>query len=252
MIELIDTAHALADLARPIAQRYFRSHLAAEDKQDASPVTLADREIEAAIRQAIKQAHPSHGIIGEEQGNERADADWVWVIDPIDGTKSFMAGKPQFGTLIALLHHGKPVLGLVDQPILNERWLGSQGQVSSFNGAAIQVRPKALLADCIAFTTTPDMWQTEQLARLKSRVKRIVYGGDCYNYALLAMGHIDLVIEQDLKPYDYLALPPLIEGAGGAIVDWSGKALTAQSDGRVIACANPAHVPELLALLNHD
>ncbi|MEN9559490.1 MAG: histidinol-phosphatase [Pseudomonadota bacterium] len=253
MNPFLATAHQLADLARPIAKRYFRAHthdLGAVDKADLSPVTLADQAIEAAIRAHLRQTHPHHGIIGEEAGRENDSAAYQWVIDPIDGTKSFMAGKPQFGTLVALLHHGQPMLGLIDQAILNERWWGLDGQ-AFFNHQPLSSSGARHLSEAIVFTTTPDMWTDKAvLARLQTQCKRIVYGGDCYNYAMLAMGHIDAVVELDLKPHDFLCLPPIIEAAGGKIVDWSGNALHLGSDGRVIAVAEPKLLPELLACLH--
>jgi len=165
----------------------------------------------------------------------------VWVLDPIDGTKSFISGIPLFGTLIALLHRGRPVLGIIDQPISRERWCGVVGQQSTHNGAAIRTRPCPVLAAATLFATSPDMFQGADAAafvRLKSAAKLTRHGGDCYAYGLLASGFIDCVVEAGLKPYDYCALVPVIEGAGGIMTDWQGRALGLASDGRVFAAGD--------------
>jgi len=238
----IALAHALADAAGTIARRYFRQAIAVDDKADLTPVTVADREAEAAMRGLIAAAYPAHGIIGEEEGPLRADAEYVWVLDPIDGTKNFISGIPLFGTLIALTRRGRPVLGVIDQPVLRERWVGAEGQASAMNGATVRCRACASLADATLYATSPDMFPGDdapRFQRLKQRVKLARYGADCYAYAQLASGFIDLVVERDLKPYDYCALVPVIEGAGGRIADWNGRGLDLGSDGRVIACGDP-------------
>ena len=240
--EHVALAEALADEAGAIARRYFRTSFQVDDKPDRTPVTIADREAEAAMRRRIEAAFPDHGIIGEEHGRTRAEADYVWVLDPIDGTKNFISGIPIFGILIGLAHRGRPVLGVIDQPVLRERWLGVSGEASRFNGAPIRTRDCASLDRATLFSTSPDMFLGEdapRFARLKGAVKLARYGADCYAYAQLAGGFIDLVVERDLKPYDYCALVPVIEGAGGVIRDWDGRALDLGSDGRVIACGDP-------------
>ncbi len=237
MAPFLSAAQTLAELARPIARKYFRQPLAVERKGDASPVTIADQEIEAAMVTYLRQHFPAHGILGEEHGSHNADAEWVWVLDPIDGTKSFITGRPTFGTLIALAHHGKPVLGVIDQPISNERWVGCVGQPTTFNGVACAVRSAVDLAEAVAATTTPaqwvDAWPAHQA--LSGRVKSMIYGGDCYSYGMLALGFVDLIAEADLKPYDFMALVPVVQGAGGVISDWQGQDLTIASGGRVLA-----------------
>ncbi len=235
-------AHALADAAGAIARRYFRQTIAIDDKPDLTPVTIADREAEAAMRRLIAEACPAHGIIGEEEGRTRADAEYVWVLDPIDGTKNFISGIPLFGTLIALVRRGRPVLGVIEQPVLRERWLGIAGQPSTLNGAPIRTRACAALDRATLFSTSPDMFRGADAARferLKGHVKLARYGADCYAYAQVASGFVDLVVERDLKPYDYCALVPVIDGAGGAMTDWDGRPLDLASDGRVIACGDP-------------
>ena len=232
--EYVDFAHALADASGPPIRRHFRTRVSVEDKPDASPVTAADREAESAMRAMIAQRYPSHGV-GEEFGGESGDAADVWVLDPIDGTRAFIAGKPIFGTLIALLRDGRPVLGVIDQPVLGERWIGVAGTTSRFCGARIGTRSCAGIDRAILNTTSPDLFDGADRAafgRLSARARSTLYGGDCYAYGLLASGHIDLVVEAGLRTYDFCALVPVVEGAGGCITDWDGNALDSGSDGR--------------------
>ena len=243
----------LADLARPIAKRYFRSDLKVIDKQDATPVTLADMEIETCIREEIARVYPTHGVLGEEHDDTNLDAEWVWVIDPIDGTKAFTCGKPQFGTLVALMHQGEPVIGVVDQPITDERWMGVKRRGATFNGAAMRVTDvRKPLAETILLVTAPEQFTGEgaaAFARLKAACKGVYYSGDCYNYALLASGHVDLVVEMGLKTVDFAALVNPIVEAGGVACDWAGRSLTIASDGTIVAAANRALADEVLAVL---
>jgi inositol-phosphate phosphatase / L-galactose 1-phosphate phosphatase / histidinol-phosphatase len=246
-------AEALADAAGAVIRRYFRQPIAVDDKADASPVTIADREAEQAMRALIEARFPADGILGEEFGTIRESAEFVWVLDPIDGTKSFISGIPLFGTLIALLRAGRPVLGIIDQPISRERWLGVSGQGSTHNGSAIHTRACRDLAAATLFATSPDMFHgadAAAFARLKSHVKLTRHGGDCYAYGLVASGFIDCVVEASLKPYDYCAIVPVIEGAGGIMSDWQGKPLGLASDGRVIASGDRNLHAAALALLS--
>ncbi len=250
--EYRDLAAHLADLAGEVLRRYFRAPVAVERKSDRSPVTIADREAETAMREAITAAFPEHGVIGEEHGAERGDATFVWVLDPIDGTKAYITGKPTFGTLIALLENGTPILGVIDQPILRERWCGARGTPTTLNGAAARARACGGLGEAALHTTSPDLFDGAEIAafaRVRERSRMTLYGADCYAYALLASGFVDVVVEAGLKPYDYCALVPVIEGAGGVITDWRGAALTLQSDGRVIAAGDRRVHDEALALL---
>jgi inositol-phosphate phosphatase/L-galactose 1-phosphate phosphatase/histidinol-phosphatase len=248
MTESVTAAHlalaeALADAAGTVIRRYFRQKIAIDDKSDLTPVTAADREAEAAMRRLIEARFPDHGIFGEEHGRTRPDAEYSWVLDPIDGTKSFISGVPLFGTLIGLARRGTPVLGVIDQPISRERWIGAAGQPSTLNGTPVRTRACAGLAAATLFCTTPDMFagaEAQGFARLKSAVKLTRYGADCYAYALLASGFVDLVVESGLKPYDFCALAPIIAGAGGVMTDWQGRPLDLGSDGRVLACGDPA------------
>jgi inositol-phosphate phosphatase/L-galactose 1-phosphate phosphatase/histidinol-phosphatase len=245
-------AHALADLARPIARKYYRRPLTVQTKTDASPVTIADQEIEEAMVQYLRRNCPDHGILGEEHGGHNPEAPWTWVLDPIDGTKSFVMGRPTFGTLIALAFEGKPVLGIIDQPILGERWVGCTGMPTTFNGQPCHARSDiSQVADAISCTTTPAMFKgyEETLQRLTNSVKSMAFGGDCYAYAMLANGFVDLVVEADLKPYDFMALVPIVQGAGGSITDWTGKPLSMASDGKVVAAGSDGLAQRARALL---
>ncbi len=231
-------ADRLADAAGAVARRYFRQRIAVDDKADESPVTVADREAEAAMRALIEAEYPSHGILGEEHGTVRGGADLVWVLDPIDGTKSFISGVPLFGTLIALCHEGRPVLGIIDQPISRERWRGLKGMRSRFNGDEIAARPCDSLGKATLFAGAAEQYvggDADAIQRLKGSVKLTRHNGDCYAYGLVALGFVDLVAEAGLKPYDFCAIVPVIEGAGGAVTDWRGAPLDIASDGHVLA-----------------
>ena len=204
------------------------------------------------MRRLIEIAFPRDGIVGEEFGALNADADYVWVLDPIDGTKSFISGVPLFGTLIALTYRGKPVLGVIDQPVARERWIGAAGRKTTFNGRAIRTRRCPRLSDATLYATSPDMFakgNAAAFARLRRKVKLARFGADCYAYGLLASGFIDLVVEADLKPYDFCALQPVIEGAGGRMSDWQGRPLTLKSDGRVIASGDQTLLTKARAVL---
>ena len=239
----LDVAGRLATAAREVARRHFRRGLAVEDKDDESPVTRADREAETAMREIIAAACPGHGIHGEEFGVDNPGAEFVWVLDPIDGTKRFITGNPIFGSLVALLQGGRPILGLIDMPILEERWLGASGHPTTFTDGtgrrAARTRPCAALQQATLLATSPDMFQGADAAafgRLHAAAKRTLYGGDCFNYGLLASGFADIVVEADLAPYDYLAHAPIIAGAGGVMTDWQGRPPGLDTDGRVL-CA---------------
>jgi inositol-phosphate phosphatase / L-galactose 1-phosphate phosphatase / histidinol-phosphatase len=251
--EYLAFAHELADAAGAILGRYYRVPISVEYKADESPVTIADREAERAMRDLIRARLPDHGIEGEEFATEHHDADLVWSLDPIDGTKAFVVGRPTFGTLISLLQRGKPVLGIIDQCVLGERWVGAVGQPSTFNRGVIRVRPCPDVAHAVLCSTSPDMFKAveEQAAfgRVVQAVKFPVYGGDCYAYGLLAMGLVDLVVEADLDLHDFAALVPIIEGAGGVITDWLGQPLKRGSDGRVVAAGDRRVHEQALELL---
>jgi len=251
--DFIDFADELADAAAPVLRRHFRTPVAIDIKADESPVTIADRDAESAMRALIEARYPAHGIFGEEFGAIRADAELVWVLDPIDGTRAFITGKPMFGTLIALVRRGAPLLGLINQPVTGERWLGVAGRKTLFNGAPSAVRRCPALDGAVLNTTSPALFSGEdavRFGRLSAAARDTHYGGDCYAYGLLASGFIDLVAEAGLKPYDYCALAPIVAGAGGAMTDWGGRALTLGSDGRVIAAGDPALLVQAVEVLS--
>ncbi len=255
-------AHRLADAAGAAIRPYWRAGIgsdgfALEDKDDASPVTLADRAAEAAMRRILSAERPGDGIIGEEYGAERPGATRQWVLDPIDGTTSFIAGRAIFGTLIALMEGGWPVLGVIDQPVVRERWVGATGSATTLNGVEARARLCSPLDQAVLATTSPHLFNAADglnFMNLATKVaqKRIIYGGDCYNFALLASGHIDLVIEAGLKLHDFAALVPVVEGAGGMMCDWNGEPLNADSadaGGHVIALGDPARLEDVLEAL---
>lgn len=243
-------AARLADAAGAVIRPLFRGDWAHERKEDASPVTEADRAAEAAMRAILKAERPDDGIIGEEYGTTREGAIRQWVLDPIDGTVSFMAGRPIFGTLIALMQDGWPVLGVIDQPIAGERWVGAIGEGTTLNGKPIAVRSCKELSDATLASTGPQYFDDDDAAAFMSLAARtsrtVVWGGDCYNYGLLAAGHLDVICEAGLKLYDYAALVPVVEGAGGTMSDWQGNPLDADSDGRVLALGDPARLDDVL------
>ena len=249
---LVAFAERLADLSRPIAQRYFRSAIDVEEKPDRTPVTLADREAEAAMRGAIARVWPNHGVVGEEFGSENAEAEHVWFLDPIDGTKGFIAGVPLFGTLIGLARGGRPLLGVIDHPALGERWVGAIGRPTTHNGAPVRCRPCAALERAQLFATDPGMFDGEdalRFERVRTKVRRVRFGTDCYGYGLLASGFGDLVVEADLDPTDFVPLVPVVEGAGGAVRDWQGRAIGPGSSGHLLAVGDARLLDPALALL---
>ncbi len=232
----------LADAASDSILPHFRAAPSIESKGDSGfdPVTIADRNAETAMRRLIARTYPDHGIVGEEHGSERGEADYVWVLDPIDGTRAFITGLPVWGTLIGLMHKGRPVFGMMAQAFTRERYAGD-GRRAWYRGPdgvamPLATRRCAALADAALFTTTPAMFKgTDRAAydRVEASVRLARYGCDCYAYCMVAAGHADLVIEAGLKPYDIVALIPVIEGAGGRVTDWQGK--DAAGGGRILA-----------------
>ncbi len=249
MSEFEQFALDLADASGSLIRKYFRADLDVEDKADKSPVTVADRLAETLIREMINEKYPSHDILGEEQGFKNTGSKWKWVIDPIDGTRSFVSGMPIFGTLISLVENDVPYLGIIDIPILHERWFSASGEECYFYSSdedkkkvVCKVSGKEDIGQAILFSTDPKMFNSSQKPlydHVSSQVKLPRFGGDCYSYGLLASGYIDLVIEADMKVYDLMALVPVIESAGGIISDWKGcKAFKSNWDGSVIAAAS--------------
>lgn len=249
-------AAELADAARLVTSRYFRTAVPQEVKGDATPVTLADKETEERLRKLIRARYPDHGILGEEAGQENAAADLCWVIDPIDGTRAFIVGIPTFVTLIALCYQGVPIIGIIDQPIFKERWLGIQGRETVWSGSTAsnsspQV-PEELSAAIIG-TSDPTLFPDDAsiaYKNLRAACAHQICGGDGYLYGRLASGAPHLVCEYGLKAHDFSALVPVIQGAGGIITDWQGNPLTLQSKGDVIAAASAELHQKALKKLN--
>jgi myo-inositol-1(or 4)-monophosphatase len=235
----------LAKVAGESVLPFFRTALSVDDKGGQGrfdPVTAADHAAETAMRMLIRRTFPDHGIIGEEYGAERTDAEYVWVLDPIDGTKSFISGMPAWGTLIGLMRGGEPVFGTMSQPFTRELFSGDGG-AARYRGPAgeraLRVRPCATVSEAILFTTSPRLMNEADrgvFGRVEDAVRLSRYGGDCYAYCMLAAGHVDLVIETELKPHDIIPLIPIITGAGGVVTTWENGA--AQAGGRIVAAGD--------------
>jgi histidinol phosphatase-like enzyme (inositol monophosphatase family) len=246
----------LADVSGHAILPLFRSRLEVDNKLaqgQFDPVTAADRAAETAMRTLIGARFPEHGILGEEFGSERTDAEYVWVLDPIDGTRAFISGLPVWGTLIGLKHAGKPVLGMMHQPFTRERFAGD-GRSAWYRGPDgdrdLKTRNCADLSGAILFCTTPALFKGDDRTaydRVEARVRLARYGTDCYAYAMVAAGHVDVVIEAGLQPYDIVALIPVIEGAGGIVTNWTGG--SAADGGRVVASGDARLHDQVLTLL---
>lgn len=246
----------LADAAAEETMPLFRTSLAVDNKLTNAfdPVTAADKAAERAMRRLIEAEFPDHGILGEEYGNQGLDRDDVWVLDPIDGTRSFIAGIPLWGTLIGLRHQGRAAVGMMAQPFTGERFFGN-GTSANYVGPGgrrpLRTRRCASLAEATLFTTTPFLFKPEErplYQAVEQQVRMARYGADCYAYCLLAAGQIDLVIEAGLQAYDVTALIPVIEGAGGVMTTWTGG--NATDGGRVVASGDPRLHEAVLAMLN--
>ena len=235
-------AGQLADVARRIVREHFRAPLAVHKKPDGTPVTIADRDIETQMRRMIRATFPGHAVRGEEFAAE-GGGEFTWVLDPIDGTKSFVSGYPLFGSLIALQQGERAVLGVIEAPVVAERWVGAEGRATLFNDKPVRTRDCRSLGDAILYTTTPDTFDAAERSRFEALSARTAlrrFGGDCYLYGMLASGFCDLVVEALLKPHDFMAVIPVVTGAGGRISDWRGAPLSPASDGRVVAAATEA------------
>ena len=254
MEQFVAAAEAAADVAAAVVRPFYRQGVAADVKGDASPVTIADRNAELAMRALLAERFPEHGILGEEFGLDRPEARLRWVLDPIDGTRAFITGRPLFGTLVALLDGPTPILGVIDQPITGERWIGVRGQPTRFRGlhGTAGCRPCPDLAGAELSCTSPDIFSPEQTAafkRLQAATRRTSWGGDCYAYGLVALGAIDVVAEPGLKVWDWAALVPVIEGAGGRVRTWTGEELHPEGSGDVVAVGDPALMTQVLSAL---
>lgn len=257
--QMLTLAHEAADAAGIVSRAYFRSDVDVDLKADESPVTAADRNAETAIRTLLAEQVPEHGIVGEEHGLSNPDHPIQWIIDPIDGTKSFISGNPIFGGLVAVTVDGVPIIGVIDMPVLGERWSGAEtedGSMLLYNG--LPLKPKqhvSALKDCQIHTTSPEMFsrpeEQDANARLTAACRNRRWGGDCMNYALIANGQVDLVVEAGMQNYDYMAPVAVVQAAGGVITDWSGAPLTLKShgSGQVLAARTPALHAEALSLL---
>lgn len=239
---MLALAIAMSDAARPVIRRYFRKRIAVDAKADASPVTIADREAETLMRDMIMARFPDHGIRGEEFAPHQPEAAWSWVLDPIDGTKSFVSGSLAFGGQIALLHEGRPLLGIIDQPVTGERWIGRAGRRTTLNGAAIRTSETRRIEDAVVYTSAIDHFGAEARARYMAVARRARFhrsSHDCYAAGLLALGTVDLLLEGDVHDYDILPQKPIIEGAGGVVTDWEGRPLPdARRFATVVMAAN--------------
>ncbi len=245
--------HEAADAAGAVALKYFRKVIPVDDKDDKSPVTQADREIEQTLRALINKKFPTHGIFGEEFGKENIDAEFVWVIDPIDGTKSFITGRPMFGTILGLMHNGKPEMGVIDQAYTRERWIGVSNQWATHNGAPIRVAPPRRLENARLYTGSINMFEGENFERylkLCRAAKLTQYACDCYAYGLLAMGWADVLAEQCLKLYDVAGAAPIITGAGGFIGDWNARPIDINFNGFAVAASSRELAEEAMGILN--
>jgi len=256
--DLLAVAHRLADVSAEAILRQFRKRLTVENKAGKGsfdPVTAADRAAERAIRKHLKEALPAHGIVGEEYGTIAGDGRHSWVIDPIDGTRGFITGLPTWGTLVGLLDNGEPLLGLMNQPYVRERfWSARKASYMrdpEGNVSRIKSRACGRIGDAILSATSPELFSradAEAYNRVRSAVRSVRFGADCYAYCMVAAGHIDLVVECGLQPYDVVALIPLIERAGGVMTTWDGKPAT--DGGRIVAAGDPRLHAQALRLLS--
>ena len=235
----------LAEASGDAILPFFRTSLGVEDKTHGAgfdPVTAADKSGESVMRAMIRETFPHHGIIGEEHGNLATDSEYVWVLDPIDGTRSFILGLPLWGTLIGLTRHGHPCFGMMHQPFMGERFSGDGGS-ATYRGRAgtrrLRTRACARLEDAMLMSTSPTMFDGAERAafdRVSEQARLTRWGGDCYAYCMLAAGHVDLVVEADLKPFDIVALIPIVEGAGGVVTTWAG--CSPAQGGRIVAAGD--------------
>jgi myo-inositol-1(or 4)-monophosphatase len=257
-IDFTSFVDRLAAVSGDTIMPFFRSALTVENKKAGGfdPVTAADRAAEEAMRQLIRKTFPEHGILGEEYGTEGSDAEYIWVLDPVDGTKSFISGMVAWGTLIGLMRFGEPVYGMMHQPFTRERFSGDNG-AAMYRGPTgnrdLRVRSCDSLSDALLFTTSPLLMNEADRARFRNvenKAKLSRYGGDCYAYCMLAAGQIDLIVETELKPYDIVALIPIIHGAGGIITTWEGA--PAQGGGRVVVAGDKRVHQAALELLNRS
>jgi myo-inositol-1(or 4)-monophosphatase len=255
---LTDLAHRMADASAEVIMPYFRAGTGVEDKVGKvgfDPVTAADRDAETVMRAMVEEAHPDHTFIGEEFGTREGSSDFAWVVDPIDGTRSFIIGVPLWGTLIGVMRGGRPLVGLMNQPFTGERFVaGPDGAAYLRAGTSTPLRTSATtrIEDAHLGSTSPhlfaDGFERGGFERIRDSVRMTRYGGDCYFYCMVAAGHLDLVVETGLNAYDIVGLIPMIEGGGGVVTTWDGRPAT--DGGRIVAAANPELHQKALDLLN--
>jgi inositol-phosphate phosphatase/L-galactose 1-phosphate phosphatase/histidinol-phosphatase len=257
--DIILFANKLADISANIIKKYFRQdNIFNFEKDDNSPLTIVDTEVETILRAEIEKKYPEHHIAGEELNDVQGISPYKWYIDPIDGTSSFIMGIPVFTTLIALTYNGLPIFGLINQPINNERWQGGEIYQTNYNGTNLQIAKKNQLNQAILATTSPYLFNNTQLAKFDIIRKKTKYqkyggafiGGDAYLYAMLAMDKIDIIIEANLKPYDFLAPAAIIKAAGGVVTNWQGEKIDENSHGELLACNNKELHQVIIKLLN--
>ena len=262
MSEYLKFANELADASGKVIRKYFRSKMTVEDKADESPVTVADRLAETVIREMISKKFPDHDVLGEEHGYQQTGSRWKWVLDPIDGTRSFISGMPIFGTLISLLENDVPQFGIIDMPILSERWVGQKEKTCLFYPSQADKKPVSCtvsnqqkIEKAILYSASPAMFNSSQkpyFDQIAAQAKLVRFGGDCYSYGLLASGYIDLVVEANLKIYDVMALIPVVEAAGGMITDWQGRnSFGTEWDGCLVAASSQELHLQAMGLLQN-
>ena len=251
--EYIIFANKLADEASITSMKYFRTSLDIDNKSDESPVTIADKNTELKIRSMIEKEYPDHGILGEEFDSINPGAEFTWVIDPIDGTRSYIAGHKDFGNLISLTQNKKPIIGIINCPAHNERWIGVKSQDSTLNKQLTKTSNVTKIENAYLFTSGlyfDEPHLRNAVDKITNTVRYYRFGGDCYMYGMLASGLIDIVIEDTLKVHDYMALVNVIEGAGGKITDKYGNKITTDSQGSLVASANEELHSRLISLIN--
>lgn len=251
--ELLHFANSFANKSKKILKTRYLNNFTVKKKIDGSFVTDVDQEIESLFKKRLSRKFPNHGVIGEEYGSENLKSEYIWVIDPLDGTHSFISGKPLFGTLISCLKNNKPIIGVIDIPILNHRWYGGKNVGVYFNKKKCsKIKSKKMIKDSIISSTSPFMFNKndqKKIVKIYNDSRFPIFGADCYAYGLLLLGKIDLIIEANLKPWDYMAQIPLIRELGGNITDWEGKDLNVKSKGKIIASMSMNHHKKIIKFL---
>ncbi len=252
--EYVEFANTLADEASKISMQYFRTKLSIDQKNDMSPVTIADQNTEIKIREMINKKYPNHGILGEEFEAIKPDSEFVWVIDPIDGTRSFIAGHKDFGNLIALTQNNNPILGIINCPAHQERWVGIINKETTMNNNVVKTSNISLINEshfCTSGLYLEDDHFKKSCDKIINKTKYYRLGGDCYMYGMVASGLIEIVLEDTLKTHDYMALIPVIEGAGGVVTDKYGNPVTINSEGSIVASANKSLHNQIIDIINN-